>query len=38
MIRIDSYEDLTDNIVRWLKDYYWQHSIDAFVVGSVRWN
>ena len=33
MIRIDSYEDLTDNIVRWLKDYYWQHSIDAFVVG-----
>ena len=33
MIRIDSYEDLTDNIVRLLKDYYWQHSIDAFVVG-----
>ena len=33
MIRIDSYEDLTDDIVRWLKDYYWQHSIDAFVVG-----
>ena len=33
MTRIDSYEDLTDNIVRWLKDYYWQHSIDAFVVG-----
>ena len=33
MIRIDSYEDLTDNIVRWLKDYYWQYSIDAFVVG-----
>ena len=33
MIRIDSYEDLTDDIVRWLKDYYWQYSIDAFVVG-----
>ena len=33
MTRIDSYEDLTDDIVRWLKDYYWQHSIDAFVVG-----
>ena len=33
MIRIDSYEDLTNDIVRWLKDYYWQYSIDAFVVG-----
>ena len=33
MIRIDSYEDLTDRIVRWLKDYYWQYSIKAFVVG-----
>ena len=35
MNRIDSYEDLTDNIVRWLKDYYWMHSgnIKAFVVG-----
>ena len=33
MTRIDSYEDLTDNIVGWLKDYYWQHSIKAFVVG-----
>ena len=33
MIRIDSYEDLTDDIVRWLKDYYWQYSIAAFVVG-----
>ena len=33
--RIDSYEDLADNIVRWLKDYYWMHSgnIKAFVVG-----
>ena len=23
MTRIDSYEDLTDKIVGWLKDYYW---------------
>ena len=33
MIRIDSYEDLTDRIVRWLKDYYFDNNIDAFVVG-----
>ena len=33
MTRIDSYEDLTDNIVRWLKDYYYEHSIKAFVIG-----
>ncbi len=35
MNRIDSYEDLADKIVRWLKDYYWMHSgnIKAFVVG-----
>ena len=33
MIRIDSYEDLTDDIVKWLSDYYWQHSMKAFVVG-----
>jgi len=33
MNRIESYEDLTDRIVRWMKDYYWQHSIKAFVVG-----
>ena len=35
MTRIESYEDLTDKIVRWLKDYYWMHSgnIKAFVVG-----
>ena len=33
MTRIESYEDLTDRIVRWLKDYYWQYSIKAFVVG-----
>ena len=33
MTRIDSYEDLTDNIVGWLKDYYWMHDVKAFVVG-----
>ena len=33
MTRIDSYEDLTDNIVGWLKDYYWMHNVKAFVVG-----
>ena len=33
MIRIDSYEDLTDDIVKWLSDYYWEHGIKAFVVG-----
>ena len=32
MTRIDSYEDLTEKIVRWLKDYYYEHSIDGFVV------
>ena len=33
MDRIDSYEDLESDIVRWLKDYYWQYNIKAFVVG-----
>ena len=33
MTRIDSYEDLTDNIVGWLKDYYWMHNVKAFLVG-----
>ena len=34
MTRIDSYEDLTENIVRWLKDYYYDNnSIKAFVIG-----
>ena len=27
MIRIDSYEDLTDDIVKWLSDYYWETCI-----------
>ena len=33
MIRIDDYEVLKFNIVRWLKDYYWMNNIKAFVVG-----
>ena len=37
MTRIDSYEDLTDNIVGWLKDYYWMHNVKAFVVGAVSY-
>ena len=33
MTRIDSYEDLTENIVRWLKDYYYDNnSVKAFVI------
>ena len=33
MNRIKDYEQLKFDIVRWLKDYYWMHSIKAFVVG-----
>ena len=33
MTRIDSYEDLTDNIVDWLKDYYYENNVKAFVIG-----
>ena len=34
MTRIDSYEDLTENIVRWLKNYYYDNnSVKAFVIG-----
>ena len=33
MIRVDDYEKLKFDIVRWLKDYYWMHSIKCFVVG-----
>ena len=33
MTRIDSYEDLTDKIVGWLKDYYFDNDVKAFVVG-----
>ena len=33
MTRIDSYEYLTDNIVDWLKDYYYENNVKAFVVG-----
>ena len=33
MIRIEDYEQLKFNIVRWLKDYYWQYGMKSFVVG-----
>ena len=33
MNRIKDYEQLTTRIVNWLKDYYWEHNIKAFVVG-----
>ena len=33
MIRVDSYEELKHNIVRWLKDYYWENNLKCFVVG-----
>ena len=33
MIRIDSYEDLTEKIVGWLKNYYFDNDINAFVIG-----
>ena len=27
MDRINSYEDLENDIVSWLKDYYWMHNV-----------
>ena len=33
MTRIDSYEDLTDKIVGWLKDYNFDNNVKAFVIG-----
>ena len=33
MVRIDSYEDLADKIVGWIKDYYYNNNIKALVVG-----
>ena len=33
MNRIESYEDLTDKIVGWIKDYYWDNDIKSLVVG-----
>ena len=33
MIRVDSYEELKHDIVKWLKDYYWMYNIKCFVVG-----
>ena len=32
MTRIDSYEDLTDNIVGWLKDYYLAYIISKHLL------
>ena len=33
MTRIDSYEDLTDKIVGWIKDYYWDNDLGGLAVG-----
>ena len=33
MIRVEDYEQLKFDIVRWLKDYYWANNIKSFVVG-----
>ena len=33
MDRIESYEDLSYKIVKWLKDYYWDNNLKTFVVG-----
>ena len=33
MNRIDSYEDLTEKIVGWIKDYFWDNDREALVVG-----
>ena len=33
MTRIESYEDLADNIVGWIKDYYWDNDLGGLVVG-----
>ena len=33
MDRIESYEDLSYEIVKWLKDYYWDNNLKTFVVG-----
>ena len=33
MNRIDSYEDLAEQIVNWIKDYYWDNDLGGLVVG-----
>ena len=33
MNRIDSYEDLAEKIVDWIKDYYWDNDLGGLVVG-----
>ena len=32
MNRIDSYEDLAEQIVNWIKDYYWDNDLGGLVV------
>ena len=31
MNRIDSYEDLAEQIVNWIKDYYWDNDLGGLV-------
>ena len=33
MNRIDSYEDLAEQIINWIKDYYWDNDLGGLVVG-----
>ena len=33
MDRIDSYEDLAEQITNWIKDYYWDNDLGGLVVG-----
>ena len=35
MNRIDSYEDLAEQIVNWIKDYYWDNDLGGLVVGCL---
>jgi len=34
MNRIDSYEDLAEQIVNWIKDYYWDNDLNALRLKS----
>ena len=33
MNRIDSYEDLAEQIINWIKDYYWDNDLGGLVIG-----
>ena len=35
MNRIDSYEDLAEQIVNWIKGYYWDNDLGGLVVDVV---